>query len=110
MPNNSSGSAFSSRKTALFNLAQSLARDRDRWIERNAFYYEDDLRYMRFLVPAGLRVLDLGCGTGRLLAGLNPSYGVGIDFSPAMIDVARENHPGLKFVVGDAEHLESFAQ
>jgi hypothetical protein len=48
-------------------------------------------------------VLDLGCGDGSLLAALEPSRGVGIDFSPRMIDVARAAHPHLEFHVGDIE-------
>ena len=50
---------------------------------------------MKFLVPKGARVLDLGCGTGELLAELEPSYGVGVDLSPAMIDQAQRLHPDL---------------
>jgi len=48
-------------------------------------------------------VLDLGCGTGDLLAALEPSLGVGVDLSPAMIDRAQSKHPHLTFYVGDAE-------
>jgi len=59
----------------------------------------------RFLVPPGLRVLELGCGTGNLLASLQPSRGVGVDFSPAMVEKARELHPGLEFVAGDVHEL-----
>lgn len=58
---------------------------------------------MRFLVPAGARILELGCGTGSLLAALEPAYGVGIDFSPAMVEAASEKYPDLTFKVGDVE-------
>ena len=81
--------SISARKAAIRDLADQIAPQRDSWIKRNRFYYEGDYRYMRFLVPAGLRVLELGCGTGRLLAELNPSFGVGVDFSPKMIEIAR---------------------
>jgi SAM-dependent methyltransferase len=59
---------------------------------------------MRFLVPPGKRVLELGCGRGDLLAALKPSYGVGIDFSARTISVATKRHPGLNFVLGDVEN------
>jgi ubiquinone/menaquinone biosynthesis C-methylase UbiE len=42
---------------------------------------------------AGKRVLDLACGTGRWLEkwlAAGPALGIGIDFSPAMLSVARE--------------------
>ena len=91
------------RKRAIRDQADDMAAERERWIERNAYYYGEDHGYTRFLVPPGLRVLDLGCGTGRLLAALKPSRGVGVDFSPAMVDEARRRHPDLEFHVGDVE-------
>ena len=59
----------------------------------------------RFLVPAGLRVLEIGCAEGSLLAALSPRPGVGVDFSAAMIAVARANHPSLHFFAADAQRL-----
>jgi hypothetical protein len=40
-----------------------------------------------------------------LLASLEPAVGVGIDFSPSMIDQARRRHPKLRFEVADAHDL-----
>jgi len=59
------------------------------------------VRLLRDAVPAGGRVLDVGCGSGllahRLLA---EGYAVtGIDASPAMIELAREHAPGASFEV-----------
>ena len=54
-------------------------------------------------MPEGARILEIGCGTGDLLARLKPSYGVGIDCSEKMIDVAKRNHPDLHFITGDIE-------
>lgn len=80
-----------------------MAAERGRWIDRNQAFYADDFRFMRFLIPAGARVLDLGCGTGRLLAELRPSEGIGVDLSVRMIEIARREHPELRFVHGDFE-------
>lgn len=93
----------SARKQRIRELADSLAAEREQWIERNAYYYDEDYRYTEFLVPAGARILDLGCGTGRLLASLRPARGVGVDLSPLMVDEARRRHPDLEFHVGDLE-------
>jgi SAM-dependent methyltransferase len=103
VPENSPASTLSPRKARVLELAQRLAPERNRWIERNAFFYEQDEKYMRFLVPEGLRVLDLGCGTGRMLAALKPARGVGVDISSNMIEIARRDFPDLEFVVGDIE-------
>src|ERR1700730_9238775 len=85
----------SERKNALRLHADRIAGERDAWVSKNAAYYGDDWRYMRFLIPIGARVLDLGCGTGDLLAVLQPSLGVGVDLSPVMIDRAQSKHPDL---------------
>ncbi|MBD9722329.1 class I SAM-dependent methyltransferase [Streptomyces caniscabiei] len=50
----------------------------------------------------GGRVADLGCGPGHVTAHLR-ELGLetfGIDVSPAMIELARRAHPGLRFDVG----------
>lgn len=55
-------------------------------------------------VPPSARVLDVGCGYGRLLGelqGLGYTALTGIDLSPAMIARARSRHPGIAFVVVD---------
>jgi len=62
----------------------------------------------RFHVEPGRKVLEIGCGTGDLLAAVEPSYGVGIDFSSEMIRVARSRHCGgnLKFEQQVAEEID----
>jgi SAM-dependent methyltransferase len=94
---------LSARQQQLREQFDRLAPDRNRWIEVNRYFYDTDRAYMRFLVPPGKAVLEIGCGTGELLAALRPARGVGIDLSAAMIDVARDNHPGFEFHVGNAE-------
>lgn len=52
----------------------------------------------------GLPVADVGCGTGRVTAHLSElGLGLdvfGIDLSPQMLAVARQEHPGLRFEEG----------
>ncbi|MFJ3232225.1 class I SAM-dependent methyltransferase [Streptomyces sp. NPDC086787] len=52
-------------------------------------------------------VADVGCGPGHVTTHLH-GLGVdafGIDLSPVMIDVARRDHPGLRFEVGSMTDL-----
>jgi len=91
------------RRRRLLRWARTVAPDRERWIERNRYYYDDERRFMRFLVSDGKKVLELGCGNGQLLAALDPSVGVGVDISPEMIELARSMYPELQFIVGDIE-------
>ena len=66
-------------------------------------YYQQLLRRQyAFWVPPGLRVLEVGCGLGDLLAAVKPARGVGVDFSPAMIALARDRHPELHFQRADS--------
>ena len=92
---------WSPRKQAIFNNWEAQAPARSAWRRKASFFHAEDTTYLQFLIPKGLRVLDLGCGMGDTLASLAPSRGVGVDFSPAMIELARANHPELEFVIGD---------
>jgi SAM-dependent methyltransferase len=51
------------------------------------------------LLRPGVRVLDYGCGVGRLTAALSDRDAdvVGVDISPAMLAAARARHPRLRF-------------
>jgi SAM-dependent methyltransferase len=95
--------ANSPRKTAIFQHSEKYASSRGEWRRRGAFFHGEDEAYLRFLIPPGARVLEIGCGIGDTLAALQPSLGVGLDFSPAMIELARQRHPNFMFHVGDAE-------
>ena len=94
---------MSVRKRDIRRLADASAPERRKWLARAAFFHQEDLRYLKFLIPEGARVLELGCGTGDLLAALKPSFGVGVDFSDGMIAQASKAHPDLTFLVGDIE-------
>ena len=78
----------------------------DYWRTRNPGYHETIASLARFYVPRGARVLEVGCGTGDLLASLEPSEGVGIDLSAAMVARASERHPHLEFRHAAAERLD----
>ncbi len=91
------------RKVALRERVNATLDELERWRKFNAAYHDDDRKFMRFLIPPGKRVLELGCGSGHMLAALQPSYGVGVDFSEKAIERARLYYPHLNFVLGDAE-------
>jgi 23S rRNA (guanine745-N1)-methyltransferase len=51
-------------------------------------------------------VVDLGCGSGELLAALaqvRPINGIGLDLSTAAVDRAARKYPGLTWVVANAD-------
>ena len=58
---------------------------------------------------ATVRVLDVGCGTGRQLAAnqtrLPEAYMVGVDRFAGMLRIAARRSPGISWVQGDGGHL-----
>src|SRR5687767_3017082 len=67
-------------------LYDRFAEERDAWRARNRAYYDGIERLARFVVPENASVLEIGCGTGDLLAALRPREGVGLDISPRSIE------------------------
>jgi trans-aconitate methyltransferase len=73
--------------------------------DRHSYVWRSGESLVELLHPqTGARILDLGCGTGHLTAKLAESGAnvVGLDSSVSMIAQARQNFPGLKFVLSDA--------
>ena len=67
-----------------------------------------EARLVDAMVPRGARVLDAGCGPGRVgaaLAALGHTV-VGIDVDPVLIDAAIEDHPGGQWLVGDLAEMD----
>ena len=98
--------ALESTRQARRELQDSIALKRDRWIERNRYYYGRIKRLLRFIIEPKKRVLEVRCQTGGLLASVEPSFGVGVEISQGLADVARKDHPDLNFVCADPEDLE----
>ncbi len=84
-----------------------FAAERDLWRTKNAAYYRNIEKLVRFVVPRGASVLEIGSGTGDLLAALEPARGLGIDISPKLVDIARTKYPHLQFAIADAETLDA---
>lgn len=82
-----------------------LATGQRRW-KRNRYYHAEIAQFVRFVVPSGVRVLEVGSGTGDLLAAVRPRHGLGLDLSAGMVERAAAAHPDLQFTVGDAEDLQ----
>jgi SAM-dependent methyltransferase len=83
----------------------SVARQMETWSGWGGYYHRRLAHVYQYLVAPGQRVLEIGCGRGDLLAALQPSLGVGVDFSTAMVRGAAKSHRGLRFIQADAHGL-----
>lgn len=72
----------------------------------------DDLageaRLIDAMLPRGARVLDAGCGPGRVGAFLHDAGHdvVGVDLDPELITAAEQDHPGPRWLVDDLATLD----
>lgn len=93
----SESSAKNAFKAQIRSYFDRIATDLDHWNQRNRYYYQDLDRLHGFFIPPGSRVLEIGCGTGSLLAALDPAVGIGIDFSRSMVEIAQAKYPSLEY-------------
>ena len=70
-----------------------------------AGYYRRLEEVYRYLIPPHSRVLELGSGTGDLLAAVEPSLGRRGRFCAEMLKRAAERYPQLHFIQGDADQF-----
>jgi len=67
-----------------------------------------EARLLDVLLPRSARVLDAGCGSGRVgaaLHGLGHTV-VGVDADPVLVEAARQDHPGPRWLVADLSELD----
>lgn len=69
---------------------------------------EGEARLLDAMLPRRARVLDAGCGPGRVGAALHARGHevIGVDVDPALIAAAIEDHPGPQWIVGDLATFE----
>jgi len=86
----------------ILDYFESIAPKRDKWKRRNSFYQRTIERQFTFIIPEGSTVMELGCSTGDLLNAVKPAKGIGVDFSPTSIELAKQKYPNLEFHLADA--------
>ena len=88
-----------------------LSASRAEYIAKNPYYFNQVFDLLRFIIPPGKRVLQVGCLTPDFLHAVAPSYGVGIDLSPKLVELASRRFSDLNFLVHhnyDVQSLGTF--
>ena len=86
--------------------AAYVQRFRD--LAAQGFDLAGEARLVDAMLPRGSRVLDAGCGPGRV-GGFLSEVGhevVGVDVDPVLVAAAEEDHPGPRWLVGDLAELD----
>ena len=89
------------------NYFERVAPLWDYWHERNKFYHQKMKELIQGMVPPGSKVMELGSGTGDILASLKPSRGVGLNLSQGLNDLAKTKYPNLEFYLADVDRASA---
>ena len=90
---------FNQRRQAHWD---KVAKKLERWTGLGSYYQKRVAQVYRFNIPPNQEIMEIGCGSGNLIASLNPSFGLGIDISSNMVKRAKHLHPEINFIQSDA--------
>jgi len=73
---------------------------------KSAPQVEDAINIASLIPPSAKSVLDVGCGTGRLVPHLQEREYLGVDIADRLLEKAKENYPSSKFLLMNVLNLE----
>src|SRR5258708_27001434 len=83
-------------KTIVEKHFDQIAENYDHYTKKRNLHYSTLKKLLRTLIPANKKTLEIGCGTGDLIAFLAPKKGYGLDISSAMVKIARKKYNNSK--------------
>lgn len=85
----------------------NIAHLYDKYKSWNPYYHKLIEKIYIKIIPPKQKVLEIGCATGDLLNILKPEFGVGIDISSKMIEIAKKKYPSLNFINSSYEDFKT---
>ncbi len=88
------------------NYFETQAPSRIKYRKSKAYYWNSITKYCDYFIHDEYSVLEIGCGTGELIANVKGQRKLGVDFSEKMIEEAKVQFPNIDFKIMEAENIE----
>lgn len=85
---------------------ESRAHNWVKYRKKRSYYWDSITRYCNYFIHEDSSVLEIGCGSGELLAALTAKDKTGIDFCEPILAQAREQYPDIQFELMEAEAIQ----
>ncbi len=83
----------------------SIAQRWDFWRDKNRYYHDSLAEFVRGVGPPDGNVLEVGAGTGDLLASVPAAHAVGLNLSKRLNELASAKHPLLDLRTFEIDHI-----
>ncbi len=85
---------------------ESRANNWVKYRKRRSYYWDSITRYCNYYIHEDSSVLEIGCGSGELLAAVNGKVKTGIDFCEPILGQAKKQFPDIRFELMEAENIQ----
>lgn len=97
---------YKKKRESIREYFNNFASSRLKYRKRRSYYWDNITDYCNFFVHDDSSVCEIGCGTGELIGKIKGKEKVGIDISPQMIDLAKQQFPDVRFICSPAEEIQ----
>ena len=85
------------RSKEFYEHFEKLAPKFSKYRKRYKYFWRNIVKYCNYYIQDEDTVIEIGCGSGDSLSEMKGKEKTGLDYSPAMIAKAKEQHPDLEF-------------
>ncbi len=96
---------YKTKNQDLKSYFNNTSKTRIKYRKSKSYYWDSITDYCNFFIDNSENILEIGCGTGELLAKINGNRKTGIDFSEGMIREAQSQFPDIEFICMPAEDI-----
>lgn len=73
--------------------------------KKRKYYWDSITNYVNYFIDQDCSILEVGCGSGEMIAALSGNKKVGIDFCQPLIDEAKSSFQNVEFYCMEAENI-----